>query len=248
MKDDRIFRNMQALEFTFDTIPGLTAYTSGETPMHSALFIIIVTEGSREEIEYIRYVQQLLKEKEVTTFEVVVLNDFVANRKARISASNPMQRLNLMLDWKHKNLNVSEADVQDEDWLICDRDDDSFKERQYDKILRITERDGIHFIVSNPAFQLWLLFHFEGNLNRLNLHTYSSSREQLTVVENELKNHVPDYEHGSLDMNKFAPYIRNAIVNSQNYTMDIRELKTHVGSNFSDLLLDIQTKSGMDLY
>lgn len=239
---------MKSLDFTFDTIPGVTDYTSGATSMHSALFIIIATEGSNEEIEYIKYVQSLLRAKSVNSFEIVFLNDYVSDDKIRIGASNPHQRLDMMLDWKHKQLSISGADVTDEDWLICDRDDGSFTEQQYGQVMRIAKQNNISVVVSNPAFQLWLLFHFVDNIDGLHLDSFSTSRDRLDIVENELNYHVSDYQHGSIDMTKFAGCIGDAIANSQNYPMDPNDLKTMSGSNFANLLLDIQTKADCELY
>lgn len=239
---------MKSIDFTFDTVPGVTDYTSGATSMHAALFIIIATEGSNEEIEYIKYVQSLLREKSVSSFEIVFLNDYISDDKIRVGASNPHQRLDMMLDWKHRQLSVVGTDVVDEDWLICDRDDGSFTEQQYGQVMQIAQHNNINVIVSNPAFQLWLLFHFTGNINGLHLDSLATSRERLDVVENELISHISDYQHGSIDMTKFARYISDAINNSQNYPMEPDDLKTMSGSNFANLLLDIQMKAGLELY
>ena len=239
---------MKPINFTFDTIPGLTDYTSDSTVMHSALFIIIATEGSNEEIEYVKYVKSLMKAKSSESFEIVILNEFVTDDKVRIGASNPRQRLDMMLDWKHRQLSILGTDVVDEDWLICDRDDASFTEQQYDQVLQISQHNNIRVIVSNPAFQLWLLFHFVDSIDGLNLDSLTTSRERLNIVESELIAHVSDYVHGTIDMTKFCDFINDAINNSRKYSLDPTELKTKCGSNFADLLIDIQDKSQVTLY
>lgn len=112
----------------------------------------------------------------------------------------------------------------------------------YGELLAEAETLGIHVIVSNPAFQIWLLFHFVKDITPLRLDDYPKSKDRLKIVESELKKHVDGYKHGSLEMDPFSEHIREAMDNSQSTTQDLKELKRSSDTNFRDLLCSIQDK------
>lgn len=237
---------MQNITFTFDTIPGQTMFQEGQSELRPIFFVVIVTEGSQEELDYMRYIKQLVNNQPDVSFEIILLNDYISDTKQRISYSNPLHRVKAMLDWKKNNLSAYGTNADDVEWLICDRDNGSFTEEQYDEMLRQSESEDFKVVVSNPAFQLWLLFHFVDNIDSLKLGTKKHSCDQIAIIEKKLKEYIPYYEHGSINMEEFAAFVEDAILNSQKYPMGVTVLKNSFGTNFSELLANIKSWSGIN--
>ena len=74
----------------------------------------------------------------------------------------------------------------DKAFLISDRDRQSFKEEQYDEMLKNCEDKDIVWIVSNPSFQLWLLLHFTDDIESLELEKMSSCKKQIQEIETHI--------------------------------------------------------------
>lgn len=87
----------------------------------------------------------------------------------------------------------------DEIWLVIDRDQWTID--QLEAVFAGCQILGFHLAVSNPKFEYWLLLHFEdgGGVN--------SSR----ACSEKLRNHLPDYHKGHLEVYKIAPRIPDAI-------------------------------------
>lgn len=230
---------MEKLYLDFVTIPGKDAYESGSTPVRDLYFIAIIAEG-KEECIYLDYIKSIVKVADTVKLNIKILNHYYNKEKTALSESHPLRRLDALKEWSDAIQKISLTD--DEEWIICDRDNGSFTNDQYDELLADAETLGIHVIVSNPAFQIWLLFHFVKDITPLRLDGYPKSKDRLKIVESELKKYVDGYKHGSLEMDPFSEHIRDAMDNSQSTTQDLKELKRSSGTNFRNLLCSIQDK------
>ena len=218
-----------------ESVPGVAAYESSSEVANSLLSICIVTEGAVEEVEYFQYIKEQLVEHPDVKIVLNIVNETIGDAEKNVS--NPKKRYEQMKNWLAINAPTDGlTDVQDEEWLVCDRDNSSFSEAQYDFLLDKVRTDGLHLVVSNPAFQIWLLFHFESNIDALNLDSIEKSSDRIRVIEPRLKTHVPDYVHGSLKMASFSGHIKNAVANSSNYPTDLLDLKVKSGTNFRDII------------
>lgn len=230
---------MEKLNLDFITIPGKDAYESGSTPVRDLYFIAIIAEG-KEECIYLEYIKSIVNKAATVKLNIEILNHHYNKEKIALSDSHPLKRLDALKQWcdtiQTKSL------PNDEEWIICDRDNGSFTDDQYDKLLADAEKRGIHVIVSNPAFQIWLLFHFVKDITPLRLDDNPKSKDRLKIVESELKKYVIGYKHGSLEIESFSEHIRDAMDNSQSTTQDLKKLKKSSGTNFRNLLCSIQNK------
>lgn len=230
---------MEKLNLDFITIPGKDAYESGSTPVRDLYFIAIIAEG-KEECIYLEYIKSIVNKAATVKLNIEILNHHYNKEKIALSDSHPLKRLDALKQWcdtiQTKSL------PNDEEWIICDRDNGSFTDDQYDKLLADAEKKGIHVIVSNPAFQIWLLFHFVKDITPLRLDDNPKSKDRLKIVESELKKYVIGYKHGSLEIESFSEHIRDAMDNSQSTTQDLKKLKKSSGTNFRNLLCSIQNK------
>ena len=230
---------MEKLNLDFITIPGKDAYESGSTPDRDLFFMEIIAEG-KEECIYLDYIKSIVNEATTVKLNIEILNHYYNKEKTALSESHPLKRLEALREWTNTIQKVSIAD--DEEWIICDRDNGSFTDDQYDELLTDAETLGVHVVVSNPAFQIWLLFHFVRDISSLRLDDYPKSKDRLKIVESELRKYVDGYKHGSLEIDAFSEHIRDAMDNSQSTTQDLKELKRSSGTNFRNLLCSIQNK------
>lgn len=237
------------LKYDIDTTPGVTAYTSGSEEMATLFVLSIIAEGYREEPKYLNAIKKLCQEKVELNMVIHLLNRQYLFQANSAGHSNPTKRLEALLEWKANHPAVPGYKNKDEYWLICDRDDGSFTIQQYDEVLKKCEQENIHFIVSNPAFQLWLLLHFTDDLSAFQLNQYSNSKDCLYKgVIPAIQSFVPVYKHGTLTINHFQPYFRDAIINSGNYCFDAVSLKTTIGTNFKTLLERIESLAGTSIF
>lgn len=240
-----IFNAMEKLNLDFITVPGKEAYTSASVSVNELFFIAIIAEGKEESI-YLNYVKDKVNSSSTLRLRVEVLNEHYIKEKYAISESHPLKRLEVLKEW---NKRIQKLSIKgDEEWIICDRDNRSFTSDQYDKLLSEAFKLGIHVVVSNPAFQIWLLFHFTHNLSSLKLDTYTQSKDRLKCVENEIKIFVSNYKHGSLNMDDFKGHVREAMENSSHYPLDLKVLKDSSGTNFRDLLSSIETYAKQKIF
>ena len=224
---------------SLSTTPTSTSYQPESIPPGSVISVCIVTEGAVEEVEYFKYIKGEYAGHGITNMTINIVNESFT--PAEINNSNPVRRLDAMIDWCNNNVPIAGIEnlVQDESWLVCDRDNGSFSSAQHDDVVRRQSTDNFKLILSNPALQIWLLFHHVGNIDALNLNSMARSKDRIRAVEAELVKYVPAYKHGSLDMDDFKDKISAAVANSKNYPADLTSLKEQSGTNFPDIIAKV---------
>ena len=190
----------------------------------------------------------MCRRKSKANLFVHIINDELVAMGRLIHEPNPVARLQSLKDWLSRyNPNFKDYS-EDTAWLVCDRDDGSFSVRQLRNVVNECENSRIHLIISNPAFQLWLLFHFTDDIHLSVLNRAKYSKGKLQEVERQLRTYVPDYRHGRIDMSNYGYLIESAIQNSQNYATQIPILKRHVGTNFPSLMEFIKGCFGLQSF
>ena len=214
---------------------------------HVTVFAI-VSEGQKEEPQYLRYVLSMCRRKFETSMQIHIVNDELSALGMLEHDSNPLSRLRSLKVWLSRYNPDFDSHHEDTAWLICDRDDGSFSIRQLRLVVSECEESRIHFVLSNPAFQLWLLFHFTANIRLHELNKLRYSKGKLLKVEEMLQVYVPDYKHGEIEMRNFDYLFDSASQNSQLYPTSVQTLKRHVGTNFSDLMAFIKHAFGIQSF
>lgn len=214
---------------------GETEYTPNSIDEKSIYVIAIVTEGSEEELKYIKGFSENIENSEGTT--ILYLNDLIRNEiKDQLQcASHPKQRLKLMkeiLSMKNPDFNNRPSEA----WMVCDRDKGSFKENEYDEICNECLSIGINLVISNPAFQIWLLFHIDAWLREFYYEDDLSSKEVIKLIELRLRKKLKGYKHGKMNFAQFGNRVIRAIHNSRNYCTEVLKLKNEFGTNMADLI------------
>ena len=114
---------MADLIFSIETLPTVTAYDSESELLNPALFIAIAAEG-QEEILYVEELEKLVK-KYSSDINIIILNKFYARMKDAISLSHPSHRYELIEKWREYYSQKCGITENEEEWLICDRDNQS---------------------------------------------------------------------------------------------------------------------------
>lgn len=237
------------LNFDIVTTPGVVAYEQGSEEMAVLFVLSIIAEGYKEEPKYLKCIRNICEQKGAAQIVIHLINRQYKRKKDSVGRNHPMNRLEDLLEWKTNHLPVEGIENRDEYWLICDRDNDSFTAEQYDSIVEECEKSGVNLIVSNPAFQIWLLLHFTSDLSSCNFEQYEKSAECVKKgVEPVIKRFDSNYKHGRINVKNYAPYIRAAMNNSEHYCFNVMELKTSIGTNFRDLLTRIEDVSGKEIF
>ena len=248
MADLQQFLVNMALHYRKRTRIGVALVPALSKQENRVAVLAVVSEGQVEEPGYIRYVIAMCRRKYNTRMAIHIINDELEAMGVPSHESNPVTRLHRLKEWLLRYNPEYETHLEDSAWLICDRDDGSFSVRQFRNVVWECERSRIHFIISNPAFQIWLLFHFADDINLPLLNRAKYSKGKLREVERQLSTYIPDYVHGKIDMSNFEYLIEAAMQNSQNYATSVSILKRHVGTNFATLMEFIKECFGIQSF
>lgn len=191
---------------------------------------LLACEGRHTERKYFLGIQenkaklQILEYIEIEIFE-----------KSNPDMSNPLKIFEeLIAKIESKGIEANEV------CLIVDRDSDSFKEEQYIKVVDGCKKSNFHLYLSNPNFELWLLFHF---IDELSLEEEDKFLSQKGEVAKKLQNHLKTNElsraktfNKKILFEHYMDRIDNAIRVAKKYEDDIEKLKDKLGTNVYQLV------------
>lgn len=129
--------------------------------------------------------------------------------------------------------------------LIIDRDKNSFKDFQYDSLLKDCQDRNISLYVSNPSFEVWLLMHFDEfddlDFDKLLENKRVGTSKNARKYADKMLSEISGYDKTNLNFSKFVDKIDIAIEREKKYCEDIKELKSNVGSNVGILITELRT-------
>lgn len=104
--------------------------------------VLIVTEGLKTEIQYLEGLAQYLRASGTS----------VRGVRSKGVGKDPARVLRAAMD-----LNAQDPDGYDEIWVVVDVDEHTTLETA----VRTAKETGIPLVVSNPCFEIWLIWHYE---------------------------------------------------------------------------------------
>lgn len=136
--------------------------------------------------------------------------------------------------------NITYSNSTDKLCMIIDRDQQNFKDFQYDEVVTFCGDNNVNLYVSNPTFEFWLMLHFkdvekEDKTKMFENRYVNNSRRYL---EKRLHD-ICKYKKSKLDFKEFEPFIFDAIKREKNYEENIIGLKKNLGSNVGLLVSDM---------
>ena len=175
--------------------------------IREAKLIVIACEGSETEPRYFQALRTHFQ-KSGLRVEILDRKDWGID-KTKSAAKYVIECLNGFKRTYH-------LDKHDELWLLLDRDKDNFSEAQLSKIAQLCVQKKYHLAVSNPTFELWLLFHFE------NIALYETDKQQVLLenpkisnekrlLEKELEKHLEGYHKARFNTLPLIEKVENAV-------------------------------------
>jgi hypothetical protein len=190
------------------------------------------------------YLLEILMEKEGVTEEdtvsslTMIAKQIVDSLQEKISICEVIQKLNQHL--------MAQAITYDPSFdyvcIIVDRDKKSFKDDQYDCVMKTCTDQGFHLYITNPCFEFWLLMHFDDvfDLDMEKIKNNVNVVRNRKYTEDELRKLVPGYKKNDIRFQIFVNKIDNAIKNEKQFTEDLSSLKDTVGSNVGKLITQLR--------
>lgn len=136
--------------------------------------------------------------------------------------------------------NVTYSSVVDKINIVIDRDEQNFKDFQYDEVVKFCKNNNVNLYVSNPTFEFWLMLHFPQVLSDDKTKMYENryvSRYR-RYLEKRL-GEICKYKKSKLDFTIFSPYVDDAIKREKMFKEDIVSLKSELGSNVGLLVSEM---------
>lgn len=153
--------------------------------------------------------------------------------------SNPLQVLNAFVELQNFSKGF------DQILILIDRDRQSFKPSQYDKVIAISEEQGYKLGISNPCFELFLFLHLNNikSLNRKKLSKNSTVKGDLKysvfVLQEELRKHSKSFRSKSdYDANFIVSHFHELEDNIKDSKIatDPQELKEKMGTSVYEII------------
>lgn len=190
---------------------------------------LLACEGRHTERKY--FLGMRKNRAKLQILEYIELEIF---EKSNPDVSNPLK---IFKELKDKI--ESKGIEADEVCLIVDRDSNSFIEEQYIKVVHECEEKGFHLYLSNPNFELWLLFHFIESLSEEEENKLLSQEEVTKKLQSYLNiNGFSRAKHFNKKIlfTHYIDRIPNAITVAKKYESDILKLKDKLGTNIYQLI------------
>lgn len=191
---------------------------------------LLACEGRHTERKYFLGIQE--NRSKLQIMEYIEIEIF---EKSNPDMSNPLKIFEEL-----KSKIESKGIEADEVCLIVDRDSDSFKEWQYIEVLDGCRSNNFNLYLSNPNFELWLLFHFIDDLSPEEQKKFLLEKGK---VARELQNYLNINElsraktfNKKILFEHYIDRIDNAIKVAKKYENDIEKLKDRLGTNVYQLV------------
>ncbi len=195
---------------------------------------LLACEGRHTERKYFEGVKD--KKSQLNIVDYIEIEIF---KKSHPDLSNPLKILDEL-----RGIADSKGIDANEICLVVDRDPGSFTDSQYEEVVGKCEKEGYSLYLSNPNFEIWLLFHFL--IEKLTLNDVEAFLKDSREVEKMLQAFLIEKGYSrKQSFNKkilFLHYIeevRKAIDNAKLYKTETSELKDGLGSSVYKLLEDM---------
>ncbi|MGL5904511.1 MAG: RloB family protein [Cetobacterium sp.] len=191
----------------------------------------LIMEGSQTEEDYFEGI--ILNKKKLGIKEKIKLHKIP--KKPLIRGENDSHCSHMLkqaIEYKEKNDYENEEVV-----FVLDRDQQNFKEDQYDEFLKICSENGYNICMSNPTFELWLLMHFDMKLDSEYIKKIKENRKisrsnrapRFLAAEVALKLER-SHRKKNVPFEKVINGVEQAIKNSQKFPDDLITLKNETGT------------------
>jgi hypothetical protein len=200
--------------------------------------IIIACEGENTEPQYFRYIESNFDLKSLVEIEVIKRDD---ENRTSSAPTKVIESIDTQLDEiKSKYDNFDE--VIDLYWIVVDREKDESRKINLLNAKSECENRNIHIALSNPAFEFWLLLHFDDicKYNENDLFENEKVSNKKRFLEQKLTEKLQVYNKSRFDTSFITlSSIELALKQEKSFENELDKIIDHLGSNVGDLIREI---------
>lgn len=205
-------------------------------------YVKLVQNLDSDTLKQLQEIVQEIKSKlaeDLTIFEIITLVDKIENLKE----SGLVAVEDSFIDQINAIITTANFDSSyDNICIIIDRDEHSFKEEQYEKVLEIARRNNYLIGLSNPNFEFYLNLHLN-DLSKLNKddikqnkRTTKNKKLMEHILNENMKKEGLSYSKKRFDCNFFFEKFFIGLQNSKIYDDSLENLKDNIGSSTFKIL------------
>ncbi|OQX97074.1 MAG: hypothetical protein B6I24_09945 [Bacteroidetes bacterium 4572_128] len=196
------------------------------------IFVISIASEGKTEEQYFDSLSEKLNNK-------IIKIDRLIRDDERDTKSHPIHIIDL-LDERVENWREHGAEAN-ELWMVVDRDKQNVSKEQLERIFSKCKEKGYNIALSNPTFELWLLFHITdiANYNKEKLLNNEKVNKNRRFLDKELSNLNGGFKKNNLKFDDFYDGINDAIERAKELPTNNNELLNKLGTSVSILVEQI---------
>lgn len=187
-----------------------TDYSKGEPHLETAI-VFILSGGSEREKDYFRPLRMDAK----------IRNVKIAFRSKKGQGLKPYELASIASEFLRNKLFITEENlsyhIEEGDTIYLIQDVDMFGPELRKHLSGDYDKSAIQWIISNPAFEIWLFYHYHDNPSMLNDGLTLSERDRSNWLKENLNIIIP----GGVKPTQALHYAEIAIRNSRNNYSDV---------------------------
>lgn len=207
--------------------------------------IIIAFEGAKTEHRYFSYLKKHpeINLKSLVQIELLERDEENKNDSAPTKVVETVTNV-IENEEKLKEIKSKYDDFDDPFdifWIVIDREKQESKKVNLLKAIDICEKNNIRISLVNPAFEFWLLLHFDINeYNVKDLFENKKISSNKRFLEKELGDKIGIYKKSTFEIGFItSESIALAIKQEQNFENELERIIDNLGSNVGNLIKEI---------
>jgi len=206
--------------------------------------IIIAFEGAKTEPRYFSYIKDNLPLKALIKIEILKRDEKNTNSSVPTTVVNTITNLfedeNRLEDIKSKYDGFD--DCHDIFWIVVDREVQESKKTNLLKAIESCKENYINIALTNPAFEFWLLLHFDINEYDESdlLENKKTTKKGKRFLEKELSKKIDRYDKANFSTEFITlKNISLALRQEKLFENELEEIVNNLGSNVGTLIEEI---------
>ncbi|ROO77324.1 RloB family protein [Vibrio crassostreae] len=212
--------------------------------------IVIAPEGVSTEVNYFLGIKSKLSRRFEQLIEILVIKrgeqeDEPEEKDKAIGSSAPKQ----VLDYAESYIqSLDTLFNKNMDSLTLVLDKDRWSDKQLSEVYQLCNQKDYELLVSNPAFELWLLLHhcdvssLDAELQEKIFKNKGIPKKQAAFLKEYLKEHVNGFDYKNLNIDDFYPLIENAIANAEKLDRPEKGWPNELGTTVDQLIKKLPLK------
>ena len=211
--------------------------------------IVIAPEGVSTEVNYFLGIKSKLSRRFEQLIDILVIKrgeqeSEPEEKDKAIGGSAPKQ----VLDYAENYIESLTLFNKGTDSLTLVLDKDRWSDKQLAEVHQLCNQKEYELLVSNPAFELWLLLHhcdvssLDKDLRDKIFENKTIPKKQPAFLKEYLKEHVEGFDYKNLDIDDFYPLIKDALENAEKLDRPEKGWPNGLGTTVDQLIKRLPLK------